>query len=163
MEKINVKKLLTSDIGAKQFFGINEEIKNLGLPEEIEGKKLVGKLNLTKLENSILVEGEFVAGTVLICDRCLENFKTHIPFKLEREYNLNRSVDSAENLFVDKYSDIDITEPVREEVILAVPMKNICSEQCLGICLGCGANLNKEKCKCKNKKKNPARGSERRV
>jgi uncharacterized protein len=153
MEKINVKNLLISEVGTRLTFDINEAIKVIGLPSEIEGKKVVGKLKATRLEDTVLVSGEFVAGTVLICDRCLENFKAHIPFTLEREYNLNRSKESVEELIVDKFGEIDVTEPIREEIILAIPMKNICDEKCEGICAKCGVNLNKEECKCKIKKK----------
>lgn len=153
MDKINVKNLLVSEVGTQRTFDINESIKAIGLPTEIEGKKVVGKAKAIRLEDTILIEGEFVAGTVLICDRCLENFKAHIPFILEREYNLNRSKESPDELFIDKLGDIDLTEAMREEIILAIPMKNICEEKCKGICAKCGVDLNKEECKCKNKKK----------
>ncbi len=132
---------------------INDMAKTVGLPSEIEGKKVVGKLKLTRLEETILVEGDLTVGAILICDRCLNNFKTHIPITLEREYNLNRSKESTEDLYVDKLGNIDITEPVREEIILSVPMKNVCDEKCKGICPGCGVDLNKEDCKCKKANK----------
>ena len=117
------------------------------------GKKIVGKLTATKLDEMILLEGNLVAGVVLTCDRCLDNFKAHIPFYLEREYNLNRSTLIDDELFVDKFGEIDLTIPVREEIILALPIKNICSSDCAGICSGCGINLGKEKCLCKKSKK----------
>jgi uncharacterized protein len=151
MEKISVKNLIRSEMGKRISFEINESLKDLALPEELEGKKLVGKLVLTRLDETILVEGDFVAGIVLICDRCLDNYKGHIPFHLEREYNLNRSDKSLENNYVDKLGDIDLSEAVREEIILSIPMRNICSEKCMGICAGCGINLNREECQCNEK------------
>jgi len=160
MEKIDTKKLLTAETGAKATVEISESIRTLELSDTTEGKKVIGKVTVTKLDDSLLVKGEFVAGVVLICDRCLENFKTHIPFRLERDYYTDRSGQKRENLFVDKYGQIDITEPVREEIILNIPLHNYCDDGCLGICQGCGVNLNVEKCCCKNKKKNPKRGFE---
>ncbi|MDD5692932.1 MAG: YceD family protein [Patescibacteria group bacterium] len=153
MENISIKKLLNSDLGTKLFFEVDEPIHNIDLPPEILGKKVVGKITATKLDETIILTGDLVAGTILICDRCLENFKGHIPFHLEREYNLNRMVKSEEGLFIDKYGEIDLTIPIREEIILALPIKNICKSDCSGICSGCGVNLNHEKCSCKKSKK----------
>lgn len=144
---------MNEEIGHRVSFDINETLKAIVLPEEFEGKKIVGKVVLTKLEETILAEGDFVAGVVLICDRCLVSFKAHIPFRLEREYNLNRNEDSIENLFVDKYGEIDLSEAIREDIILNIPMKNICDAKCLGICPGCGVNLNIEECRCGKKDK----------
>ncbi len=153
MEKIDTKKLLIAETGAKQAAEISETLKGFDLPETVEGKRVIGRVVITKLDDSLLVKGDFVAGVILICDRCLENFKAHIPFRLERDYNIDRSQASAEELFVDKYGQIDLTEPIREEIILNIPLHNLCSEKCLGICQGCGVNLNNEKCCCKNKKR----------
>jgi len=160
MEKIDTKKLLTAETGTKKSVEISETIRGLELSDSIEGKRVIGKLKIMKLDDTLLVRGDFVAGVVLICDRCLENFKAHIPFRLEREYNIDRSEQLAEALFVDKYGQIDITEPIREEIILNIPLNNYCENGCLGICQGCGVNLNQEKCCCKKKKKDLKRGSE---
>jgi uncharacterized protein len=56
-------------------------------------------------------------------------------------------------LYVDKYGDIDLSEAIREEIILNIPMKNICDTNCKGICVGCGVNLNNEECQCGVKSK----------
>ena len=47
---------------------------------------------------------------------------------------------------------IDITEDVREEILLSVPSRFKCSDDCKGLCPGCGADLNTEPCRCKKKK-----------
>ena len=153
MEKISLNKIINSDIGAQFIFEIDESINNMELPIEVVGRKVVGKLTATKLDEIVLLEGDLVTGVSLICDRCLSNFKGHIPFHLEREYNLNRSTMSEEGLFVDKFGEIDLAGPVREEIILNLPIKKICSPNCPGICSRCGVNLNKEKCTCKKSKK----------
>lgn len=57
----------------------------------------------------------------------------------------------SENLSVAYYEGdrIDLGEEVRQSIILALPMKPVCREDCLGLCSHCGRNLNKEKCGCK--------------
>jgi uncharacterized metal-binding protein YceD (DUF177 family) len=48
---------------------------------------------------------------------------------------------------------VDRTDEIREELLLSVPMRFLCSEECQGICPGCHVNLNAEKCKCTKSKK----------
>ena len=43
---------------------------------------------------------------------------------------------------------IDLTADIREAILLALPMKFVCSEACRGLCVQCGANLNKAPCAC---------------
>ncbi len=47
-----------------------------------------------------------------------------------------------------KEPEIDFDELLREQLILAVPEKLLCSEDCKGLCQNCGAMLNVEKCNC---------------
>ncbi len=71
------------------------------------------------------------------CGRCLKNLTEKVEVKL--------------NLFFDEIKDIEdlnITEEVREELMVAIPMNFICSDDCQGLCPNCGVNLNDKKCKC---------------
>lgn len=149
MIKFSIKNILLEEVGARLDFNFEEKIDQLGLPAEIEGKSAKGKVTFTKLEESILASADFTAEVVLICDRCLSNFDKTLEISLEREYNINRQAKNEEELYVDKYGDIDLSEAVREDIILAVPMKNLCREGCQGICPNCGVNMNIEKCQCK--------------
>jgi uncharacterized protein len=44
---------------------------------------------------------------------------------------------------------IEVDQLVAEQIFLALPVKVLCSEDCKGICPGCGANLNEEACRCR--------------
>jgi uncharacterized protein len=50
---------------------------------------------------------------------------------------------------------VDITEPIRQVLILAVPLKPLCAETCRGLCASCGANLNETGCDCKRDNTDP--------
>ena len=43
---------------------------------------------------------------------------------------------------------IDITKDVRDYALLAIPMKKLCKEDCKGLCVNCGKNLNEGDCNC---------------
>jgi uncharacterized protein len=45
---------------------------------------------------------------------------------------------------------VDISEVMRQAVMLAIPLKPLCKEECRGLCPSCGVNLNEESCDCKN-------------
>jgi uncharacterized protein len=44
--------------------------------------------------------------------------------------------------------EIDVTPLIVEQVMLALPTRPLCAEDCLGLCDSCGANLNRETCDC---------------
>jgi uncharacterized protein len=46
---------------------------------------------------------------------------------------------------------IDVDLLVAEQIYLALPQKPLCSQDCHGLCPGCGANLNQESCRCEDK------------
>lgn len=88
-------------------------------------------------ETTALVRGNLFFTIESECALCLDHFteKIEIP---EICYYL-------ENIESDC---IDLTEYVREDILLALPMRSICSEECAGLCMQCGANLNKTTCNC---------------
>jgi len=45
-------------------------------------------------------------------------------------------------------SVIDVSEDVRQTLLLALPFKRVCREQCKGLCPHCGKNLNEAPCGC---------------
>lgn len=149
MKLISVKNLLQAEIGTTENFELTEDVSKIDLPEEIEGHFLSARGKVMRLEDSVAVSGTGNAALTLICDRCLDNFDTNVSFKFEREYILDRKEKTEEDLYVDKYLNIDLTPELRDEVILAVPTQNFCKKDCGGICPGCGINLNHDTCKCK--------------
>ena len=58
-------------------------------------------------------------------------------------------------IFREKVPDeiVDITDDIREEILLQVPERFKCSDDCRGLCPGCGADLNTEPCRCRKKRK----------
>ncbi len=44
---------------------------------------------------------------------------------------------------------VEVDQLVAEQIFLALPVKVLCTDNCKGICPGCGANLNEEACRCK--------------
>lgn len=86
----------------------------------------------------------------LTCDRCAK------PFEREKtvEYNtlLAFELANGENddiVLLNKDGELEMDELMREVFLLEMDTKNLCSEECKGLCSGCGADLNVEPCRCK--------------
>lgn len=54
--------------------------------------------------------------------------------------------------------ELDISQEIRDLVILSLPYQLFCRENCRGLCAGCGANLNEEECRCESAEINPRWG-----
>lgn len=94
---------------------------------------------------------QFTAGTVLksVCDRCLKPFDN--PKSVHCQYMLAQRVEEEGNDEIVLLSDgvVDVGELARTAFILEMDAKTLCSEDCRGICPGCGVNLNQGSCTCK--------------
>lgn len=125
-------------------------------PNEINAvTNLTGELMLVKLKNEISAMVTDAEITVIFtCNKCLKEFKQTISIpNAEREFYEKKPHD-AEDItdvyLIDlKNLTIDLTEMMRQEIILHFPFIPVCSESCKGICQSCGADLNKKKCQCK--------------
>ncbi len=87
--------------------------------------------------NFVRIEGEVKGNLELRCSRCLEDFTKDFSYGLNLLFSVKR-----EDAF------IDITENLREEIILNHPFKVLCKSDCKGLCSLCGQNLNKGRCSC---------------
>ncbi len=89
-----------------------------------------------KQRDSVVVDVKASGEQELLCGRCLA--LTHQFY--ENEFRLGYSVKGILAL--------DITDDVRQEILLSYPVQFLCKEECLGLCARCGKNLNEGPCAC---------------
>jgi DUF177 domain-containing protein len=117
------------------------------------------EIDLLKKDNeTVLLQGDLLATVGFLCDRCGESFDYTLScdfyylFKTGEDSSLHLDeVECSEEDFNTVYLDepvIDISEVLREQVLLAVPERKVCNEDCKGLCPGCGAALKYEACRC---------------
>lgn len=108
---------------------------------------------------AVHVRGKLAAGLGVDCSRCLERFALAVGQQLDLFYlpRLPRQQEEEEDvllqdreLVVAYYAAgrIDLGETVREQLLLALPMKRLCREDCRGLCPVCGGNRNLKDCGC---------------
>ena len=82
------------------------------------------------------------------CDRCTDSFQR--AYRLPMEHILVTSLSNEENddfILIDNYQ-LPLDELVETDILLELPSKNLCREDCRGLCLHCGKNLNEGLCGC---------------
>jgi len=104
----------------------------------------------------LFFEGELEASTGALCARCAEEFDSEIerPFRfimtprsMADEIGAAAEPDDGEYGVYDG-DEVDLSPLIREEVLLALPTRPLCREDCRGLCPRCGTNLNQDECRC---------------
>jgi uncharacterized protein len=90
-----------------------------------------------KSGSTLIVKGGLKTKIDFKCGRCLKSFSSVVESK-----NLNYTYEVA------GLNELDITEDLREEVLLLLPLRPLCKKECKGFCLKCGQDLNEKKCSC---------------
>jgi uncharacterized protein len=118
---------------------------------------ITGTVHLERHDDSILVRGQLQGELIYTCSRCLDAFNGPLEatfallLKAGRPQVSDQDVElSAEELDEDYFLDdeLDLNALLREQILLALPLKPLCREECLGLCCQCGANLNRGHCSC---------------
>lgn len=106
----------------------------------------------------IRVKGDFAALGDVSCARCLEPFEIALSPAFELYYQQNDAHHpiTGEIELGEKDTEIsffsgdaiDVNDIVREQVLLSLPMKPVCRDECRGLCPNCGGNRNMQSCNC---------------
>ena len=150
--QINVSQLFKEPIGSTRQHEIDETI-------DIDGGSygVQGKIKLVRTGRGMLAKGTLHTEAEVTCSRCLSPFSCPLTLNIEEEYLPTTDIVSGAVLplpeepswfTIDEYYLLDLTEAIRQYMMLAIPMKPLCREDCAGICLTCGHNLNQGPCGC---------------
>ena len=134
-----------------------------------EDYRVVAPVELSMVVEKLGSEAFRVAGHArtrleMACSRCLEPFEIPIDAAFDLRYvSQAENTGEAEREIVEEdlatayYREglLDLTDMLREQFQLALPMKPLCSDECRGLCPECGANLNRTTCSCAPKWEDP--------
>lgn len=106
---------------------------------------------LDKTSNQITLEAVIHTTASFVCDRCTAPFTSRLDPSYRMHYIWDQEdagrYDIAEvQVLAPGSTIIDMTEDVRQTVLVAVPLKLLCREDCLGLCPHCGKDLNEGPC-----------------
>ena len=127
-------------------YDLSKEAVELELQENFVGD-VAAHVMLEKSSRQILLRARVVAHASFQCDRCLDEFKKEISpaFQLVYVWDVQEHSAAPDEDIRPLRPDtnmIDISDAVRDSVLVAVPLKLLCREECAGLCPRCGKNLN---------------------
>jgi uncharacterized protein len=135
---------------------VDERVR-LTAPATVNGKiRLAG--------NEVFVNGHVDTRTQVECDRCLKMIELPVNADFELEYITGTEYESSEvaelteaemSVSVFDGHALDVDEIVKEQILLAVPTRMLCREDCKGICPECGTDRNTGECNCETKEIDP--------
>ncbi len=147
---------------ASEFTGLIE----MGLEAEVGFVAPIQfQLRLQRLGQLVEVDGQLSSRVTLACGRCLQACEedlsasfafTFTPYVAEEQVAEDEDVEvelDTDELGLVYYQDecLDLMQPLQDQLVMALPISPICSDQCKGLCPECGCNLNIDKCQCEKK------------
>lgn len=136
---------------------LDEEHQRLTKPPEVSGR-------VTRKAQEVRLRGKITAQAEVDCDRCLKSVTVPIETDFDVKYlpaAAYRTSHAAElqeedlNVSFFEGETIDLDELVREQVLLALPVRALCTEDCKGLCPTCGADRNANGCDCDSREIDP--------
>jgi uncharacterized protein len=105
------------------------------------GQVLQLELRLESIHEGVLATGELATTAKALCSRCLEplELKVEVDFQELFAYSLEQEDD-----FLIQDEKINLEQAITDVVVLSLPFKPVCSEDCLGLCSECGLNLSQD-------------------
>jgi uncharacterized protein len=155
----NVAQLLKAPVGSIRTLPIDDV-----LSEGDNEYHVQGELTLVRSTSSILVQGALATKIKTTCGRCLKSFTLKLPLQIEEEFYPTIDIETGLKLAkpedpasftIDEHHILDLTEAIRQYILIAMPMKPLCKADCAGLCADCGKDLNKGKCDCKHEEMDP--------
>jgi uncharacterized protein len=159
-------------IEVDQLEGGSKPFAHVYAPEELildeESARLTEAPQITgsarRRGNEVRLRGQITARAEVDCDRCLKSSAVPIETQFDvtyipaSEYGLNQTAELQEDdLLVSVYEGdaINVDEIVREQILLALPARALCGEECKGLCPVCGTDRNISACACEERETDP--------
>ncbi|MBO2519426.1 YceD family protein [Limnochorda sp.] len=135
-------------------------------PVHIEGRA-------TSTGDGVLVEGRITVPVTLLCSRCLSPYPAEVEAHFQEKFvprtrrrhrdeeeggvpeGVEAVADEDDQVEFFENNRIDLGPLIREQLMMAVPMKGLCREECRGLCPICGQDLNQGTCQCQVEETDP--------
>jgi DUF177 domain-containing protein len=151
----NVAQLLKESVGATRRYEVSEPAE---YPEEGWGEVMPrGTVSLLRTPQGVLVQAQMEVSIPEECGRCLEPFSQQVVAEIEEVFQPITDVNTGaplalprdEDVFtIDERHMLDLTEALRQGILVALPIQPLCRPDCAGLCPNCGKNLNEGPCDC---------------
>ncbi len=166
MIAVNVSQLLRAPVGTSRSYEIRDEA-----PEFAEELHLLGPveglLKVTRTNHGVLADFAYTVPIEQECGRCLDPARTTIESQLTEEFlpTINIVTGMPETLPADPDEprvnanhELDLTETIRQDILIQQPLQPLCRPDCPGLCVSCGRELDRGTCNCDTTDATPTNG-----
>jgi DUF177 domain-containing protein len=142
---VDVSELLRRP-GASRQLRMDLALDGLSLPMAhlSEGSPVRLDLRLEALVDGIHARGPVTASIVFACRRCLRELSQQLEVGLDELFLYPGQLGEEAYSVVDQHIDLEL--PIRDAIILELPLNPLCREDCRGLCPTCGADRNEVEC-----------------
>jgi uncharacterized protein len=139
---VNVARLLQEPVGALRDYQI--VLDWFALDHDLMARDITGHVRLLRTIDGILVAGKAQGQALLECVRCLEPFDQPFDVAIEQLYRptidvrggepivYDDAADAEETLSIDAAHELDLSEALRQAILVELPMRPICGDDCPG-------------------------------
>ncbi len=155
---------IAHSLGMHYTYEVDDKDPALSEPGWALNEPVRGKVEFSNTGQLLLARGVLTTVVRLECSRCLASFPLKQMVKIEEHFAIHPdqilgqpyeedeedSEDATADELQEYYKDyiLDLTELIRQNLIVELPLAPLCKEDCRGLCLHCGRNLNEEQCDC---------------
>lgn len=111
-------------------------------PVQIEG-------SVTNHAGALVLEGKASSLLDLVCDRCGKRYSREKVVELNCLLATELEDEEHDEIYLLEGNEVDLDEVAGTAFILGMDTKNLCSDNCKGLCAKCGADLNNGPCGCR--------------
>ncbi|NLE75502.1 MAG: DUF177 domain-containing protein [Chloroflexi bacterium] len=163
--RYNVAQLLLEATGAQRRYSF--EMQHPDLDPQLElAAPLQGEVLLMRTHDGVLVQARVRTVLRLACVRCLEPMDAAVEAEWSEEFHPSLDVvtgrklvvdpdDVDQGTLIDEHHILDLTETVRQQLLLQMPTHPLCRDDCQGLCPVCGGNRNLYACNCQDQEVDP--------
>lgn len=150
MIKIALDRLRNQTDAEFEFSGNKEDLGLQDLQFPVQDLRIY--LHLMEADHGFYAVGDISGIAVLNCHRCLTEFEYPLDIPVSTMVILDQTEEfkDEDELIQVKPGDryVNLTKLIKDAILLDLPVKIVCTEDCQGLCAQCGTNLNKDQCEC---------------
>lgn len=137
---VNVAGLLKGQIGETRSYRL--QFDAFEADGEVVARQIEGDVRLTRLRDGVLAHLEVAGLAPMTCARCLRDYDQPFEIAFDEEYRqtvdvrsgagLDEDVGDEQASLIDENHELDLREPLRQEILIALPMRPDCGPDCPG-------------------------------
>ena len=154
--EIDIKKLFDGVSQHAEFSG-SLDLSNIKRHGEVLFPELLAVTGeVSNRANVVTLRYQIKGVLPYLCDRCLMQSQLEIEKEFEHTVVASLQDEELEDIYlICPEGNLNIDEVVTSDLLLSLPTKLLCKEDCKGLCSECGANLNEGECGCSKKAVDP--------